>query len=687
VHNKYRISNEKSSDNNIEYQVKKDTSGKIDTEVYKIFEQGQHSYTINLYRTTSCLLVNGKRWRDHFVDRDYPILLSYIKGNQQQIKEMDLKVAEILKTQQSDSIVGRKRKKGKNLAITDDLKSDNEQEDAECIICETRCSTKSAMCDTGQHWIHYKCDRLSRNRIINLEKGDETYTCRACEESMSIAVEWQKELDPQLQTSNEYVVSDQDTSCEEILIDTPPIRSDKSVATTPANKTAATISPADQADTATKVTSLSTDTTNVDTSPANKASSEARDTKTANKTSSATKATKPTKSAVTVIRDNKPASKAVPATETNSLICIADTDHDNTNTTVPSITKNLTEKLAVIPTLHGKRSQPTYATTDQSKELEKKLKNKEKELSAREKAVIEKEVEIKESIAQLASLKTYTLDLEVKYKQLKQELSIVRSRLLLTQDGGADNQTTTKQNTENPTTCNCSHALTGDQIIRLVEAAAGTRPKISEEKAYKERPTKDRMHRTDYPEDRTHKYNSIDNRRQNRSRSRTRPNDYKPHYTERHHYRVRRERSPSRKWKERSPSRSANAWRSRSPPSYKQAHRARSPPAQPLRQQSDNTNHPTSLVENRENEQQHLEQVSSGALLPQKTLMKTQESIHSYDQRHHQQNVPAEIETDARRPSFLELRHLATKKKKIATPISVIQDPQTILHLKNLLLE
>jgi hypothetical protein len=81
-------------------------------------------------------------------------------------------------------------------------------------------------------------------------------------------------------------------------------------------------------------------------------------------------------------------------------------------------------------------------------------------------------VEIKESIAQLASLKTYTLELEHKFKQMKQEPSLVKSRLMLAQDEELGYSTTQQPSLDTKNTCGCAHALTAEQIANLVEIAA-----------------------------------------------------------------------------------------------------------------------------------------------------------------------------------------------------------------------
>ena len=52
-----------------------------------------------------------------------------------------------------------------------------------CFKCKKKCRTRSTVCSTCQHWIHYNCKRLSTKEIESLEQEElEDYTCRICEE-------------------------------------------------------------------------------------------------------------------------------------------------------------------------------------------------------------------------------------------------------------------------------------------------------------------------------------------------------------------------------------------------------------------------------------------------------------------------------------------------------------------------
>jgi len=54
-----------------------------------------------------------------------------------------------------------------------------------CHTCKRSCRSRAVMC-MNQHWIHYKCEKLSENEIKNLEKQDDntSYLCSLCRHSI-----------------------------------------------------------------------------------------------------------------------------------------------------------------------------------------------------------------------------------------------------------------------------------------------------------------------------------------------------------------------------------------------------------------------------------------------------------------------------------------------------------------------
>jgi predicted RNA-binding Zn-ribbon protein involved in translation (DUF1610 family) len=55
--------------------------------------------------------------------------------------------------------------------------------DIQCPKCGKSCRTRSTYCTTGNHWVHYKCQKLTPVEIRQIEDTDDTesdYTCKIC---------------------------------------------------------------------------------------------------------------------------------------------------------------------------------------------------------------------------------------------------------------------------------------------------------------------------------------------------------------------------------------------------------------------------------------------------------------------------------------------------------------------------
>lgn len=78
-----------------------------------------------------------------------------------------------------------------NLLNNDLLQKNNSREllsledDATCIKCHKKFRTRSTFCNAGNHWIHYKCQKLTEHEIYVAEnsKADEHYECEICGEA------------------------------------------------------------------------------------------------------------------------------------------------------------------------------------------------------------------------------------------------------------------------------------------------------------------------------------------------------------------------------------------------------------------------------------------------------------------------------------------------------------------------
>ncbi|CAC5400211.1 MLL4 [Mytilus coruscus] len=56
-----------------------------------------------------------------------------------------------------------------------------------CTKCNKKCRTRSTYCDTGNHWVHYKCQKLTQQEIQIAENsnGEDYYECKLCCEAKS----------------------------------------------------------------------------------------------------------------------------------------------------------------------------------------------------------------------------------------------------------------------------------------------------------------------------------------------------------------------------------------------------------------------------------------------------------------------------------------------------------------------
>ena len=59
--------------------------------------------------------------------------------------------------------------------------------DITCTRCKRSCKTRAAVCQVGNHWIHYHCDRLTTYEIDRLhnDRGF-IYTCKDCQKNNPI---------------------------------------------------------------------------------------------------------------------------------------------------------------------------------------------------------------------------------------------------------------------------------------------------------------------------------------------------------------------------------------------------------------------------------------------------------------------------------------------------------------------
>jgi len=160
-----------------------------------------NGYTINMYHTTSKIMVNGKNI-NKFIQEDLGSIHALIEDTLKSNKNTDIKAINNLMKEQLENLLSQfnvnkgspvhksnecgYKSKGKNenslntSTETQNIKCASTQ-DINCIKCKRPCKTKSSYCDKGHHWTHYKCEKLSDEEIEKIEKDKTTdHHCKIC---------------------------------------------------------------------------------------------------------------------------------------------------------------------------------------------------------------------------------------------------------------------------------------------------------------------------------------------------------------------------------------------------------------------------------------------------------------------------------------------------------------------------
>ena len=141
----------------------------------KMKEKCGKTYTVNLYLTTCTLMVNGKN-PENFGDRDIKEIHKLIENVNNGDKNKTItKLNEIMKSKLEQALQGKR--------VQPKYADKDEKVSIQCFKCTKNCRTKSTFCNSGRHWVHYNCQRLSTKEIELLEKEElEDYTCRICQD-------------------------------------------------------------------------------------------------------------------------------------------------------------------------------------------------------------------------------------------------------------------------------------------------------------------------------------------------------------------------------------------------------------------------------------------------------------------------------------------------------------------------
>ena len=186
-------------------------------------ENDATGYTLNLYPTRNSLLLNGKD-TDTFIDAHLPAIhalmcqtardwevssaetLNHILSEQfkhilesRQLKKSETQTGpqpSTLKNTLPYASTSPKPSSGLNgnaqpFLPSADLPptsppvsphlSQDTQGDIKCLKCRRNCMGRSAYCETGGHWIHYYCDRLTKEeeKRLHTDQGF-IYVCKSC---------------------------------------------------------------------------------------------------------------------------------------------------------------------------------------------------------------------------------------------------------------------------------------------------------------------------------------------------------------------------------------------------------------------------------------------------------------------------------------------------------------------------
>lgn len=136
------------------------------------------SYTVNVYLTKCSFLVNGKS-TERFLETDLGKIHEIIqrvtfRGKALNVSELNAMLARqltsVLIPCKSSSV--NSKQVHKQLTDSDSIK---------CTICGKNCRSRSAFCESSSHWIHYHCDKLSKEDIYLIEKDSNfKYVCKGC---------------------------------------------------------------------------------------------------------------------------------------------------------------------------------------------------------------------------------------------------------------------------------------------------------------------------------------------------------------------------------------------------------------------------------------------------------------------------------------------------------------------------
>ena len=208
--------------------------------VYRVIDENRIGYTINLYPTNNRMLINGKDV-DRFMDEHLPLLHGLMIEALSEFGFRGVEAMNNMLGEQMSVVAGRRRGEACSAIVTSEnsnqsdsiipepasasCNNDNSEPISEsggasrtltrtrsssrmkqsqtqakcnnsskrrsesykpktedqCPVCNRNIKSKAAHCETGNHWVHYHCDKLTDVEIHRLENDKGViYNCKSC---------------------------------------------------------------------------------------------------------------------------------------------------------------------------------------------------------------------------------------------------------------------------------------------------------------------------------------------------------------------------------------------------------------------------------------------------------------------------------------------------------------------------
>ncbi|VDI71069.1 Hypothetical predicted protein [Mytilus galloprovincialis] len=142
-------------------------------------------FTINVYNTTSSLLINGQKV-DIFTETILPILEVYIGVNSNQLDDINTKLKTVIKDRQPKSLNNMNNHQNehcpKSYLGIENSRIQSQEQKYTCPSCSEEASLNTIGCEGCDEWYHYNCVGLTRADINKLDPNS-PFICVSCNEN------------------------------------------------------------------------------------------------------------------------------------------------------------------------------------------------------------------------------------------------------------------------------------------------------------------------------------------------------------------------------------------------------------------------------------------------------------------------------------------------------------------------